>query len=74
MKFFFYLKDPCMPLCMEYDIVQMSAEDLRGGTDSKGPIFNVSAAKIRLNLRNGLGYVDFEGINRLRLIGIDLRL
>ena len=74
MKIFFYLKGPCMPLCMEYDIVQMSAAASHDGTDSKSPIFNDSAVKIRLNLSNGLGYVDFEGINQFRLSGINLRL
>ena len=63
-----------MPLYKEYDIVQMLGAASHGGTDSKGPIFNDSAAKIWLNLSNGLGYVDFECINLLRLIGIDLRL
>ena len=62
-----------MPLCIEYDIVQMSAAASHGGTDSRGTIFNDSAAKIRLTLSNGLSYVDFEGISRLGLIGIDLR-
>ena len=42
--------------------------------DPSGPIFNDSAAQIRLNLNHNLGYVDFEAISRLRLIGIDLRL
>ena len=59
---------------MEYDIVQMSAAASHGGTDPSGPIFNDSAAWIRLNLSDGIGYVDFKGIGRLRLIGIDLRL
>ena len=63
-----------MPLCIEYNIVQMSAADSYGGTDPSGPIFNDSTAQIRLNLSNNLGYVDFKGIGRLRLIGIDLRL
>ena len=36
-----FLKDP---LCMEYNIVQMSAEGSYGGTNPSGPIFNDSAA------------------------------
>ena len=58
---------------MEYNIVEMSAAVSYGGADPSGPIFNDSAAQIRLNLSNSLGYVDFKGIGRLRLIGIDLR-
>ena len=73
-KNLFNLKDPCMPLCMEYYIVQMSAAASYGGTDPSGSIFNDSAAQIRLNLSNSLGYRYFKGIGRLRLIGIDLRL
>ena len=63
-----------MPLFMEYNIVQMSTAASYGGTDPSSPIFNDSAAQIRLNLSDGVGYVDFKGIGRLRLIGIDLRL
>ena len=47
---FFYLKDPCMPLFLEYNIVQMSAAASYGGTDLSDPIFNDSVAQIRLNL------------------------
>ena len=36
--------------------------------------FSMTAAQIRLNLNNSLGYFDFKGIDRLQLIGIDLRL
>ena len=43
-KFFIYLKASYMPLCMEYDIAQMSATASHGGTDPSGPIFNDSAA------------------------------
>ena len=63
-----------MSLCMEYDIVQMSAAASHGGTDPSGPIFNDSAAQIRLNLSNGIGYVDLKGIGQLQVIGIDMRL
>ena len=71
---FSYLKDPCMPSCIEYNIVEMSAAASYGGTDSSGPIFNNSAAQIWVNLSNSLDYVDFKDIGQLRLIGIDLRL
>ena len=40
-----------MPLCMEYNIVQMFAAASYGGTDPIGRIFNDSAAQIRLKLR-----------------------
>ena len=66
----FFLKDPCVPLCTEYNIVQMFAAVSYVGTDTSGPIFNDSAAQIRLNLNNSLGYVDFKNIGRLRLIAI----
>ena len=61
-----------MPLCMEYYIVQMSAAASHSGTDPSAPNFNGSAAKILLNLSDGIGYVNFKGIGRLWLIGIDL--
>ena len=63
-----------MPLCIEYDIVHMSSAASHGGMDPSGPVFNDSAAQIWLNLSDGIGYVDFKGIGRLRLIGIDLQL
>ena len=46
----------------------MSAAALNGATDSRGPIFNDSAAKIRQNLSNGRGYLDFEGCGLLAYI------
>ena len=52
----------------------MSAAASHGGTDPSGPIFNDSAAKIRLNLEDSQSYIHSKGIDRLRLIGIDLRL
>ena len=39
-----YLKGPYMPLCMDYDIFQMSAAASHSGMDPNGPIFNNSAA------------------------------
>ena len=56
-----------MPLCMEYNIVQIFAATSYGGTDPSDSIFNDSAAQIRLNL-------SIKGIGQLWLIGIDLRL
>ena len=53
---------------MEYNIVQMFAAASYGGTDPSGPIFNDSAAQIRLNLSNSLGYVDFKGIGDCGLL------
>lgn len=38
-----------------------------------GRVFNDPAAQIRQNLSDGVGY-DFKSIDRLLLIGIDLRL
>lgn len=58
---------------MEYNIVKMSAADSHGGTDPSDPICNDSLAYKRLNLGDGVGYVDDKGIGRLRHIGIDLR-
>ena len=43
-----------MPLCLEYQIVQMSAGASHGGTDPRGPIFNDSVAQVPLNLSDGL--------------------
>lgn len=39
-KSFFYLTGPCMSLCVEYNIVEISAATFHGGTDSIDPIFN----------------------------------
>lgn len=63
-----------MATCMEYNIVQMSAAASYGSTDPHCPIFNYFATQIRLNLSDGLGYVDFKGIGHLQLTGIDVRL
>lgn len=71
---FFRLKGPCVPLCMEYDIVQMSAAASYGGTDLRDLLFNDSNAQIRLNMNDSLDYIHFEGIGRLGLIAKDLRL
>ena len=43
-KLFYYFKGICMPLCMEYNIVQMSIAASHDGIYSSGPIFNDSAA------------------------------
>jgi hypothetical protein len=63
-----------MPLCMEYTIIQMPAATSHGGADLSGTIFNGFAAKIWLNLSNGIGYIDCKGIGRCRLIGIGQRI
>lgn len=63
-----------MPLCIYYNIIQTSAAASHSGVDSSDLIFYDSAAKIGLNSRDGLDYVDFKGISRLRLIYVDLRL
>lgn len=58
----FYLESQCMSLCMEYTIVQMSTAAFQGGTVSNGPIFNDSDTWIRLNLSDGIGFVDQKKI------------
>ena len=51
---------------MEYNIIQMSVAASYDGTDPSGPIFNDSAAQIRLNLSNSLSYVEFKDIGRMQ--------
>ena len=51
-----------MSLFMKYDIVQMSAPASHVGTDPSSPIFNDSAAKIQLNLKDSQSYIHFKGM------------
>ena len=57
---------------MEYNVAEMSATASLGDTYSGDPIFDDFLA-IWLNLLDGVCYVDFESINCLWFIHIDLR-
>ena len=63
-----------MPLCVEYNIVQMSVTASLGGVHSKCSTFHDSGAQIRLNLTDGMGYVGFEDRRGLWIIPTQLRL
>lgn len=56
---------------MEKSLIEIFSH---GGTDTRGPIFIYSAAWMRLNLNDDVGYVDLKGIGRLQLMDIDQRL
>lgn len=45
-----------------------------GSMDPSGLNFSDFAIQFRLILSGGFGFVDFQGIGRLRFIGVDLLL
>lgn len=62
---FFFLFE--RPMSVEYNIGQISASASRSSMNPSSPLFNFGA-RIRLNLSDGLSYIDFKGVGWFRLI------